>query len=444
MTATATDAKQLLPKRYLRLKVQETRIAERGGDENPFIPVSLHPKQQEFFDYDGLEALFGGAAGGGKTIAQLASALKYVHVPGYSAVLIRRAYTHLEQPGAFIPLSREWLQGRARYNQSTKTWYFPSGARVSFGYLDNARDLDRYQGAEYQFIGIDEATQIPENRLRYLFSRLRKPKSLKVPLRIRLTANPGGVAHEYVKQRYIDQEHPDRIFIPSLLADNPSLDRDEYIRSLMELDPFTRERLMNGDWDVMPDGGMFRRDWFRIIEAHEVPPNINWVRYWDMAATAPEEGKDPDYTAGALVGLHDGVWYVKDMQHFRENAFGNEKRITETAFADGRGVQIYMEEEGGSSGKSVIAHYARRILVGFTFRGHRPTGKKEERAAPVASAAEQGNLCLVRGPWVQRFIDEASAFPMSAHKDQVDAVSGGYAVINDRLSSPVSFRIKDL
>ena len=85
-----------------------------------FIPIELHPRQQEYYDDDRADLLFGGAAGGGKTIAQLASAAKFVHVPNYAAVLIRRAYTHLEQPGAFIPTSREWWGGIKRKRNETQ------------------------------------------------------------------------------------------------------------------------------------------------------------------------------------------------------------------------------------------------------------------------------------------------------------------------------------
>ena len=395
-------------------------------------------------DDDRADLLFGGAAGGGKTIAQLASAAKFVHVPNYAAVLIRRAYTHLEQPGAFIPTSREWWGGTAaHYNQSQKTWHFPSGATVSFGYLDNLRDLDRYQGAEFQYIGVDEATQIPEQHLRYLYSRLRKPETMDVPLRMRLTANPGGISHEYVKRRYIlEGEQNGRRFIPSLLADNPSLDQEAYTAQLQELDPLTRQRLLNGDWDAVPEGGFFKREWFEIIPTR--PRGVRWLRYWDRAATEAKPGTDPDYTAGCLIGLKAGVWYIADMKRFRLNSGGNEHRILETALSDGGGVEIAMEHEPGSAGKDVIHHYAKRVLSGFNFRGDRPTGSKVERAAPVASAAENRLVKLVEGPWIGDFMDEACAFPLGSHLDQVDAVSGGFGIINKRPRLAQSVNIRNL
>jgi predicted phage terminase large subunit-like protein len=199
---------------------------------------------------------------------------------------------------------------------------------------------------------------------------------------------------------------------------------------------------MNGDWDAVPDGGMFKRGWFEVIEAWQVPPGVRLVRFWDRASTVPRSGTDPDWTVGVLAGQHRGVWYVTDLQRFRASSAENEKRILATAKRDGRGVRIYMEQEPGSSGKDVIDHYARYVLRGFAFKSQRPTGKKVERAAPVASAAEMGHVKLVSGRWVTDFLDEASAFPMGAHDDQIDALSGAFGVLTKKFVTR-SFRWMD-
>jgi len=83
-----------------------------------------------------------------------------------------------------------------------------------------------------------------------------------------------------------------------------------------------------------------------------------------------------------------------------------------------------MEHEGGSAGVDVIDHYSRKTLLGYNFLGDRPRGSKIERASIVASAAEQGNVYLCRGTWNTSFLDEAEAFPLGSHDDQIDAVSG--------------------
>jgi hypothetical protein len=74
-----------------------------------------------------LEALYGGAAGGGKSTALLMGALLYVDVPGYSALILRRTYTDLALPGALMDVAHEWLEGSAAtWHEMEKTWRFPS------------------------------------------------------------------------------------------------------------------------------------------------------------------------------------------------------------------------------------------------------------------------------------------------------------------------------
>ena len=215
------------------------------------------------------EALYGGAAGGGKSDGLLMGAAQDVDVPGYAALLLRRSFRDLNQPDSLIPRSKEWWTGKADWSQQDKRWTFPSGATITFGYLDSPDDVYQYQGAAYQYIGWDELTQFPESPYRYLFSRLRRRAGVDVPLRKRAGSNPGGVGHEWVKARFVKPAvpSPGRVFVPARLEDNPHLDAAAYIESLAELDPITREQLLRGDWDAYV-GGRFRREWFRRYGRH--------------------------------------------------------------------------------------------------------------------------------------------------------------------------------
>ncbi|MFN7131866.1 MAG: phage terminase large subunit, partial [Myxococcales bacterium] len=260
----------------------------------------------------------------------------------------------------------------------------------------------------------------------YLFSRLRRLKGLPVPLRVRAGSNPGGVGHEWVYDRFFTNRGS-RVFVRSLLEDNPHLDQAEYEQSLQELDPVTRLQLRKGDWSVRQKGPLFRREWFTVVD--EAPPGIRWVRRWDLAATELKPGKDPDWTAGVKVGMKDGVVYIADVRRTRARPQGVEDLVKKTADnIDGRAVAIRMEQEPGSAGVNTIDHYARRVLPGYDFRGERSTGDKVEYARPLSAAAENGNVRLVRGPWNKDFLDEVEAFPTEGvHDDQVDAASKGYA-----------------
>ena len=392
-----------------------------------YIPHRPTAKQLAYLLLDNTEALYGGAAGGGKSDALLMAALQYVDNPDYSALLFRRSYTDLSLPGALMDKAKEWLMPTdAKWRESSKTWTFPSGATLTFGYLEHVGDEYRYQSTEFQFIGFDELTQFEESKYRYMFSRLRRKADGGPPLRMRSTSNPGGIGHEWVRSRFLDSDPADsgRVFIAARLPDNPHLDQESYVQSLAQLDPVTRRQLLQGDWTARQPGNLFQREWFQVVE--DVPVFINKsVRYWDLAATPKRPGTDPDYTAGVRVDYaSEGLFYVVDVQRMRGTPAEVERRIAQTAAVDGESTQITIEQEPGASGVNTIYNYVTRVLQDYTARGQRATGSKLARAGPVSSQAEVGNIRLLRGPWIGEFLDELEAFPFGGHDDQVDALSG--------------------
>ncbi len=237
-----------------------------------FCPHEPTDRQKAFLELDCLEALYGGAAGGGKSDALLMAALQYVHIPGYSALLLRRTYADLALPEAIMDRSKTWLMGSgAQWNDRDKRWTFPSGATLTFGYLDNDRDRYRYQSAAFQFIGWDELTQFPESWYLYLFSRLRRLQGVTVPMRIRGGTNPGGIGHKRVKKRFVDPATATGPFVPSLLADNPHVDADAYRLALAQLDPTTRLQLEHGKW-VQDSSGLVYGHFDRSRNVRPMPP----------------------------------------------------------------------------------------------------------------------------------------------------------------------------
>lgn len=380
---------------------------------------------------DGREAFYGGAAGGGKSDALLMGALQYVDQPGYAALILRRTYSQLTLPDSIMDRAHQWLDGTdAVWSGDEHQFRFPSNATLTFGHMQYETDKYRYQGPAFQYVGFDELTQFLETQYRYMFSRLRRLEGSMVPLRVRGASNPGGIGHEWVKRRLIDEgaEHG-RVFVPAKLSDNPSLDREEYIKSLQELDPVTLQQLLNGDWTVRPAGGMFRREWFEIVDAIPTPARQFEVRFWDLAGTAPAKGRDPDWTVGVRMSRAAGLTYVSDVVRVRGNAATVDALIKQTAALDGIAVKIRMEQEPGSSGKRAIEGFQRGILAGYDFAGVPSTGSKQVRAGPFASQAAAGNVKLLRGRWNGDWLDELEAFPEGSHDDQVDASSGAYLVL---------------
>lgn len=423
--------------------LNEHRLSEflRTVRMNPYITQEPTIKQAAYLiPTDLLEGFYGGAAGPGKSSGLLMAALQYVTEPEYSALLLRRTYKDLALPGALMDRAHDWLHDKAKWDEQEKTWRFPRGATLTFGYLENEKDKYRYQGAEFQFVGFDELTQFSQTQYEYLFSRLRRLKDSNIPIRMRSASNPGGEGHDWVKERFILPSQKEllklnRFSIRATMDDNPHLDKAAYEKSMENLDPITREQLRNGDWDVSLSGGMFKREWLSIVPG--APDPVRKVRFWDMAATPEEEGQDPDWTVGALLGENEGKYYVMDVVRVREDPGTIEKIIQQTAAIDGIRVEIWMEQEPGSSGKIVIDNYARKVLKGYNFKGEKSTGPKIERAKPLSAAAFNGNLKICAGTWNSAFVSELVAFPLGPHDDQTDAASGGFS----KLSKAPGFKL---
>lgn len=395
-----------------------------------YCPHAPTVRQAEFLACDAFEALFGGAAGGGKSDALLMASLMYIHVPRYAALLMRRTYADLSLPGAIMDRAGDWWGGSdAKWSEVTKTWTFPSSASITFGYLQTERDKYRYQGAELQLLAPDELTQFAESQIRYLISRVRRVHGIAAPLRVRAATNPGGIGHSWVRARFVDEATRGvRVFVPAKLEDNPHLDAAEYERSLAELDPITRAQLRTGDWDVRPAGGLFDRANFVVLDA---PPTdvIARVTRWDFAATEAADGADTDATVGVDMCLTAGGMYViENVDRTWKGPAGVEARVRAIAHGHGPAVTVVVPQDPGQAGKAQVTHYQTNVLPGYDVRGIVETGSKLVRARPLSAAVSNGKVAVVRGPWNPAFFDEMEGFSGAegGRDDQVDAVSGAY------------------
>ena len=170
--------------------------------------------QTDFLSAGERDVLYGGAAGGGKSFALLADPLRYCHNPNHRGLLLRRTLDELTE---LIDKSRQLYPKAfpgAKFRESKSTWHFPSGATIWFTYLDKDKDVTRFQGQAFNWIGIDEITQYPTPYVwDYLRSRLRTTDSeLQQHLYMRCTANPGGVGGWWVKKTYIEDVEPNKPF----------------------------------------------------------------------------------------------------------------------------------------------------------------------------------------------------------------------------------------
>ena len=405
---------------------------------NRYIKHMPHPAQAAFLLLnDHKEVLFGGAVGGGKSDALLMAALQFVDVPGYSALILRTSREALALAGGLIPRSHEWLAPTgARWRDRDKSWTFPGGGTLTFGYLSRPNDIFRYSSSEWQFVGFEELTEFKRpDDYRTLFSRLRRPMGGplgRVPLRMRATTNPAGPGFRWVKERFVSgPPTPGRVYLPSTLEDNPSLDAEEYRQMLAELSPSMRRRLEKGIWELGSGGDQFDRDDFNIVDASEVPKLLLGVRYWDFAATAPSEDyPDPDWLAGVGIGLDaQGRVWVFGARQDRPGPPGVDDYIKAAAQEDGKKIPVGIEREGGAQAKLLARHYQTQVLRGWDVHAKPATTSKVLRAGPFSSQVRAGNVYVVRNAFTQTFIDQHHAFPDVDHDDLVDAASGGYNLL---------------
>lgn len=227
-------------------------------------------KQKLFLAAKTKDVGFGGARGGGKSWVVRDKAkrlcLRYGSPgpgrQGIKILIVRSTYQELLNNHIMFLLSD--LHGIARYNESKKMFTFRNGATIKFGYCNNDRDLDQYQGAEYDVIFLDEATNLQEMWIKKIRACVRGVNDF--PKRVYYTCNPGGVSHGYFKRLFIDRryeegENPeDYTFIQALVTDNKALmaSQPDYIRQLEALPPKLREAWLYGRWDIFE--GQFFED----------------------------------------------------------------------------------------------------------------------------------------------------------------------------------------
>lgn len=286
------------------------------------------------------EALYGGAAGGGKSDFIVAEALRQVHIPHYKGIIFRKTYKQLTE---LIDKSEDIYPRafkKARYNGTNHVWRFPSGAKVYFGNMQNVSFKRDYQGKQFDFIGFDELTHFTWDEYSYMYSRNR-PSGPGTRVYMRATANPGGIGHGWVKQHFVRAAEPYQtgvnevtvqrpdgssvvmyktmVFIPSSVFDNQKLldNNPNYLASLAMLPKAERDALLYGDWDSF-DGQVFMefkdnpngydtQRYTHVINPFRIPDDWLIYRGFDFGYAKP-------YSVGWYAVDHKGcVYRIKEM-----------------------------------------------------------------------------------------------------------------------------------
>lgn len=427
--------------------------------------------QTEFLSTSADIAIYGGAAGGGKSYGLLLESLRHLRVPRFRAVYFRRTYTEIKNPGGLWDDAATIYPnvGGKMYDRDLKV-KFPAGAEIKFGHLQHESDVSSWKGAQVPLICFDELTEFTAHQFWYLNSRNRSTCGVRPYIRATTNPDPESWVKEFIswwldpetgyaipersgKIRYfvrlrdvvhwgdsaeelIAKHGPRAIprsvtFIRATLEDNKILTTadPQYSATLEGLPEVERERLRFGNWKIKPASGkIFNKDWFELVT--EIPKGGVECLGWDFASTAREIAKhDPDYTAGVSIRLVDDQYFVTGMVAAQIGPGDVEKFFQDYSRSRGRACResgtrfmVRFEQEFGSAGK----REGRRLvgtMAGFDVRAEPSQVDKFARARALASQSRARNVKVLNTSWSKAWIEHMHNQPDCRHDDIMDAAS---------------------
>lgn len=447
-------------------------------------PLRIRPQpgpQWDFINSRADIAIYGGAAGGGKSYALLLEPLKHVHNPRFGGVLFRRTSVEIRHEGSLWDTSETiypLLGGRG--SSQSLTWRFPSTATVSMNGMEHDKDRFSWQSAQIPYLAFDEMTHFSEQVFWYMLSRNRSTSGVRPYIRGACnpdpdswvkkfiqwfidnkptlrdgTPNPNyglpikgrcgvlrwfvrisdqlhwGFSPEELKAKFGDHVMPKSVtFIPAKVHDNKALleKNPEYLANLMALPAYEQAQLLGGNWEARPTAGdYFPRQKIEIVD--EAPRNfVRRVWYWDRAASRLLPNTDPDATVGVLMSKGpDGLFYVEQVVKMYAAPFEVSEAMFNMAKQSGHETEIAWLQDPGSAGVYESQETA-KMFAGWLYHYNTTTGSKAVRAKPFSKAWRAGNVKLVRGPWNEEYLKIMANFydGSTTHDDEVDASSGAF------------------
>lgn len=369
-------------------------------------------------------------------------------VPGLQVYFFRRTYQELYQnhyvgPTGFHAMLSPLIERGLCKITDLKIQFrngpnggWEGGSIIHGCHCQYEKDVFKYKGAEMHVTIIEEATEFTEWQIRYIRTRARYPKALNVPGRLKkklpftlYPTNPGGESHDYFLEQFRIQEHLNKVgkleeaeslpvsglwrapqeeggrtrqFIPARLEDNPDVDPDEYMGSLIGLrHPEHVRALRWGDWTVKlgafyPEMMELRNEQPWHMVDHFDPPS-HWAvkQAHDWGSAAPAATVWATVADGEFYGLPRGAiyvhqeWYVADQNDTKKGLGYSNKQLAEGMFQRERihgspyltdslpfqergGIPMWQDyedcgiylEQADVSSKEVSAQALRSLLIG--------------------------------------------------------------------------------
>jgi predicted phage terminase large subunit-like protein len=433
--------------------------------------------QTAFLTSEANIAIFGGAAGSGKSWSLLLEAMRWPSKrAGFDSVMFRRNTTDIRRPGGLWSESMK-LYPRAKVPglpvPHILSWRWRDAGSVKLAHLEYDHTVLDWHGSQIGCLAFDELTTFSKHQFFYMLSRNRSTSGIRPYVRASCNADAGSWVADLIAW-WIDQDTgypiPERsgvlryfvrgandslewfdskraamaatgqpretikslTFIAAKLADNPALMRNDpgYLGNLMMLPAVERERLLNGNWKIRPTAGSyFPRTAIATIAV--LPTDVkHWVRRWDLAATpATDRNPSPSATASVLMGRREnGRFIIAHGINVRRAAHDVRAIIKNIAAQDKEnhtGLTVVVPQDPGQAGKDQAASMI-TFLAGYRVKAVRETGSKQTRAEPLAAQWQAGNVDILAGPWNEAYLAEMDGFPEAPHDDYVDVSSGAF------------------